>query len=118
LLPGVSLNFSKSGMSTSIGPRGAKITIGHGKVRQTVGIPGTGISYTETTPMHSSSEHAPHEHVSIADAATESGWVVAGRALWKVVYGVTIGLAVVAVGLVLGFLSIALGGGKSRRKRY
>ena len=46
--PGIRLNFSGSGVSTSIGPRGAKITIGHGRVRQTVGIPGTGISYTES----------------------------------------------------------------------
>ena len=48
IAPGVRLNFSKSGVSTSIGPRGAKVTIGHGRVRQTVGIPGTGISYTES----------------------------------------------------------------------
>ena len=46
LLPGVRLNFSKSGVSTSIGGRGAHATYGHGKVRSTVGLPGTGVSYT------------------------------------------------------------------------
>jgi hypothetical protein len=50
--PGIRLNFSSSGVSTSIGPRGAKVTVGHGRVRQTVGIPGTGISYTESHRLH------------------------------------------------------------------
>jgi hypothetical protein len=35
-------------VSTSIGVKGAHITVGHGQVRETVGIPGTGLSYTET----------------------------------------------------------------------
>lgn len=43
LIPGVFLNFSKSGISTSIGPRGAKLTIGKSGVYANVGIPGTGI---------------------------------------------------------------------------
>lgn len=36
----------KSGVSTSLGVRGAHVTLGHGKVR--VGVAGTGFSYTET----------------------------------------------------------------------
>jgi hypothetical protein len=47
IAPGVRINLSKSGVSTSIGTRGAHVTVGHGKVRETVGIPGTGLSYTE-----------------------------------------------------------------------
>ncbi len=46
ILPGVTLNFSKSGPSVSFGPRGARITIGSRGVRGTVGIPGTGFYYT------------------------------------------------------------------------
>lgn len=46
--PGVTLNLSKTGTSVSLGPRGAKTTVGHGKVRQTVGLPGTGLFYTRT----------------------------------------------------------------------
>jgi len=53
LFPGVRLNFSGSGISTSIGGRGAHVTYGHGHVRTTVGIPGTGVSYTSV------SRHAP-----------------------------------------------------------
>jgi Protein of unknown function (DUF4236) len=47
LLPGVRLNLSKSGVSASVGLRGAWLTIGHGKTRETIGLPGTGVSYTE-----------------------------------------------------------------------
>ncbi|MFQ5480942.1 MAG: DUF4236 domain-containing protein [Thermodesulfobacteriota bacterium] len=48
ILPGVTLNLSKSGGSLSFGPRGAKFTVGpHGR-RTSVGIPGTGLFYTKT----------------------------------------------------------------------
>src|SRR5665213_4060288 len=47
LLPGVRLNFGKTGVSTSIGRRGAWLTFGgRGGTRATVGLPGTGLSYT------------------------------------------------------------------------
>jgi hypothetical protein len=52
LLPGVRLNLSKSGVSTSIGTRGAWLTFGKRGTRATVGIPGTGISYTQTVRSH------------------------------------------------------------------
>ena len=48
IAPGVTLNFSKSGISTSFGVRGAKVTVGPRGVRRTVGLPGTGLFYTET----------------------------------------------------------------------
>lgn len=46
VLPGVTINASKSGLSTSLGPRGARVTLGHGQTRTTVGMPGTGLSHT------------------------------------------------------------------------
>ncbi len=49
LLPGVSINLSKSGASVSVGPRGAKVTVGPRGVTQTVGLPGTGLYYTTTS---------------------------------------------------------------------
>lgn len=41
----LSLNFSKSGASVSLGPKGAKVNIGSRGVRTSVGIPGTGMRY-------------------------------------------------------------------------
>ena len=42
---GVKVNFSKSGASLSLGGRGHSVNIGRG-TRTTIGIPGTGLSYT------------------------------------------------------------------------
>jgi predicted Zn-dependent protease len=46
IFPGVTLNLSKGLPSLSIGPRGAKINLGKRGARYTVGVPGTGLSYT------------------------------------------------------------------------
>jgi len=46
VIPGVKVNLSKSGASTSIGGRGATVNVGtSGKKTVTLGIPGTGLSY-------------------------------------------------------------------------
>ncbi|MFP4521141.1 MAG: DUF4236 domain-containing protein [Fibrobacterota bacterium] len=47
IAPGLTVNLSRSGPSLSFGPRGAKVTAGKKGVRKTVGIPGTGLFYTE-----------------------------------------------------------------------
>ena len=47
ILPGVTINLSRGIPSVSIGPRGAKLTIGGSGTRATVGLPGTGLFYTE-----------------------------------------------------------------------
>jgi hypothetical protein len=43
------MNLSKSGPSVSFGVRGAHVTVGKSGVRQTIGIPGTGVFYTRRT---------------------------------------------------------------------
>ena len=52
LMPGLSLNFSKSGPSVSMGARGAHVTVGPRGVRRTVGLPGTGLFYTSRSGHH------------------------------------------------------------------
>jgi hypothetical protein len=59
ILPGLRFNLSRSGLSVSVGHRGAWITAGHGKRRIAVGLPGTGLSYTETRPLDP--VHAGHQ---------------------------------------------------------
>lgn len=46
VFPGVRLNVSKGGLSTSFGVHGATLNVGKRGVRATVGIPGTGLSYS------------------------------------------------------------------------
>ena len=49
LLPGVKLNLNKKSAGLSFGVKGARYSINtSGQRRATVGIPGTGISYTKT----------------------------------------------------------------------
>jgi hypothetical protein len=46
VLPGVKINLSKSGVSTSLGGKGATVNVGStGRRTLTLGIPGTGMSY-------------------------------------------------------------------------
>lgn len=47
IVPGVRINFGKSGASVSAGVRGARVTFGRSGGRATVGIPKTGVSYTQ-----------------------------------------------------------------------
>jgi len=46
IAPGVHINLSKSGVSTTLGKPGASINIGKKGTRGTVGLPGTGLSYS------------------------------------------------------------------------
>ncbi len=47
IIPGVRVNVSKGGLSTSVGPRGADINIGKHGVTTNAGLPGTGLSYRQ-----------------------------------------------------------------------
>ena len=46
IFPGVKMNLSKGGVSFTFGSKGYHVNVGKHGVRQTVGIPGTGISHT------------------------------------------------------------------------
>jgi hypothetical protein len=53
LFPGVRLDFSASGVSTTIGPRGASLTLGGPRgTAVNLGLPGTGLSYRKRLDGH------------------------------------------------------------------
>jgi hypothetical protein len=56
LFKGALLNLSKSGTSLSVGGRGLTANVSKRGVRETVGLPGTGISY-QTKRIWSSQHH-------------------------------------------------------------
>ncbi|MGC2776510.1 MAG: DUF4236 domain-containing protein [Bradyrhizobium sp.] len=61
ILPGVRLNFSRSGVSTTIGVRGASVTLGgRGGPTANLSIPGSGLSIR--TPLQQRSEHIPRSN--------------------------------------------------------
>lgn len=50
VMPGVRMTVTPRGVSTSVGTRGARVSVhSSGRVTRTVGIPGTGISHTTTS---------------------------------------------------------------------
>lgn len=52
LLPGVRMNVSKRSIGMSVGPRGAKVSVNSkGRVGTSAGIPGTGLSYQQSTTL-------------------------------------------------------------------
>jgi hypothetical protein len=61
IAPGIRVNVSKSGLSTSIGGRGAHVTLGRGRIRRTVGIPGSGLSYTTSSRLASGGKPTPSQ---------------------------------------------------------
>src|SRR5258706_15241308 len=46
ILPGVKINVSRHGVSTTVGTRGMHLTFNRYGVRQSVGLPGSGVSET------------------------------------------------------------------------
>lgn len=80
VLPGVTLNLSRRGVSTSVGVCGAHVTVGHGRVRETVGIPGSGISYTDSQAMHQTQGEALGAAQDVGAAIAPSRWTF-GRVL-------------------------------------
>lgn len=56
ILPGIRLNISKSGVSTSLGGPGATVNISRKGTRRTVGIPGSGLSYSTFSNHRSGGE--------------------------------------------------------------
>jgi hypothetical protein len=48
IAPGIRLNLGKKGTSVSVGGRGGRVTLGPNSIRTTVGIPGTGLSYSKS----------------------------------------------------------------------
>lgn len=69
IAPGLSINLSKSGVSASVGTRGARMTFGHGKRRTTVGLPGSGISHTSIENINQANPDAHPSEESSGGAA-------------------------------------------------
>lgn len=72
LVPHVWFNFSKTGISTSIGGKGVTVNLSKGKVKTTYSVPGTGLSYIQTTraandPRHQVTSEPEPDHRAITE---------------------------------------------------
>lgn len=63
IMPGVRLNLSKSGVSTSIGGRGATVNVGKRGIRSTLSVPGTGLSWSSISGWDESQRSRPADEI-------------------------------------------------------
>lgn len=75
ILPGVRINWSKSGPSVSVGPRGAKLNFGKRGTYVSGGIPGTGLYYRQKIGggKHQSSSNSGYSYTGSNSAPTYTG---------------------------------------------
>jgi uncharacterized protein DUF4236 len=98
LAPGLKLNFSKNGVSTSIGGHGLTTNISRRGVRETVGLRGTGLSYSTRLGGHHAHGRRTHHTHHVA-----STLFLAGVLFWA--FGSTGGgLLLIMAGLILAIL--------------
>lgn len=81
------VNLSKSGVSLGVGPRGFNANFGPRGVRKTIGIPGTGLYYQETSSYR---ESAPQD-VSAGESHSSSIWILLALGILIVVVAVNLG---------------------------
>jgi hypothetical protein len=94
ILPGIRVNLGKRGASLSIGAKGAHVTIGHGKVRETIGLPGTGVSFTHTSHQAHAKAAGPAQPAPVAEPP-ESEPLPVGVA-WRGWLWIAIGVVILA----------------------
>jgi hypothetical protein len=72
MLPGVRANLSKSGVSASLGPKGATVNVARDGVTTSAGIPGSGLSYRQK--MTSKNRSAWIGVVALLAGLAFAGW--------------------------------------------
>lgn len=88
ILPGVKVNITNKGInSASIGKQGASINIGKKGVRTSLGIPGSGLSYSkhhpytnQPNPLQNSSQQPPPLNSRSIETSRSNvwGWIIFG----------------------------------------
>jgi len=71
ILPGLSLNLSKSGLGLSAGVRGARMSVGSRGIHSHVGIPGTGLAYRQKHTLAQSKRVNQRSHRAALDSKAE-----------------------------------------------
>jgi len=89
------LNISKTGIGVGVGPRGFGLSIGSKGVRSSVGIPGSGLSYQDTTSWKKLNESTdtPAEQIDSSTSVENNvGEHPASKVNpWKIAFGLLVG---------------------------
>lgn len=74
IAPGIRVNISKKGLSSvSVGGKGARVNVSKKGTRTTVGIPGTGLSYTTQSPYKKSKKFDKEPNYLLSQEQTSKG---------------------------------------------
>lgn len=119
IAPGVRMNFGKKGVGMSFGTKGARVSVNSsGRSRATVGIPGTGISYSTSLngKKRKTTKAAPVQKAPKAKKPASPltklllGIFYIICCAYMLIYGFTqlaqSGWILVVLGLVLGFFAV------------
>lgn len=87
ILPGVRINFNKSSTSVSIGPKGLKHTISStGRRTTTVGLPGTGLSYSTSSNKTDTAKNQPSSIPQSSTTKRRKIWIPIFLWIWSAYY--------------------------------
>ena len=88
------LNISKTGIGVGVGPRGFSLSIGSKGIRKSVGIPGSGLSYQDTTSWKKLNEVADTPIEQLDSSASDENHVSEDPAStinpWKIAFGLLV----------------------------
>jgi len=90
ILPGLRLNVSKTGISLTVGTRGASVNARDGKLTGNVGLPGTGLSYRKRLDLSDSDPTIQDPQTPHQPSSTPS-WLLLAIVL---AIGIFIGLSI------------------------
>jgi Protein of unknown function (DUF4236) len=77
LFPGAWINLSKSGASLSVGGHGLTANIGKGGVQETMGLPGSGLTYrTKRRPIGTSHRAAARRAIPMSPRRGFWSWLL------------------------------------------
>lgn len=87
IAPGINLNLSKGGVSTSIGAKGAKITIGKNGTYLNTSIPGTGL-YSRTKLSGNSTSLSSNSSTENESIGISNNYTLAILAITLIITGI------------------------------
>ncbi len=109
LFPGVKVNVSKGGTSLTVGKKGFHLNFSKRGVRETVGLPGSGISETNYLYKKNSDDKEKRKEENIAEAENKPMRSVRGRSRERVSSPLGFFLFVVIALCIIYFGGNALG---------
>lgn len=106
IAPGVHLNFSKNGVSTSIGPKGAKVTFGKNGTYMSTSIPGTGLYSRQKIGSGIGSSSTTNR----TNSSNSNGCLITGLSIVIIVVGFCLIMGKTPTSVILGLLFMLIGG--------